>query len=312
MSRHDPVGPHPGAVPATTDYPVTFMMFDVFGFGKPLDHTPLMSLHGVQLGTWGPPVRYGRPRRSASSSTRSARPTTAGSPTATLEVAGGVIEAGTVGADPHGDHRRGRRPRRHRHRARQPHGPRHRPRLADGRRATAPTASSSTATPSITCELTRRRPSDGQRRRHGGDDDAHRERRPRRVSPPRPASSARSTSRSRSPATPSRQHCPDTVQQRRERLGVLARRGVAGVDVERPREPPRRRSAALAGPASGACSAVHRTHVHVTVSGTPAHEMHSNISAIESMAWAMRGSRSGRSPSGNGGSSSSGTEVGGT
>jgi hypothetical protein len=80
-----------------SDYPVTFMMFDVFGFGKPLDHTPLMSLGGAQLGTWGPPVRmvadalgveldeiretYEReltPRR--------------------LEVAAGVIEAGTVGA----------------------------------------------------------------------------------------------------------------------------------------------------------------------------------------------------------------------
>jgi 2,4-diaminopentanoate dehydrogenase len=79
------------------DYPVTFMMFDVFGFGMPLEHTPLMSMHGAQLGTWGPPVRmvadslgveldeiretYERevtPRR--------------------LEVAAGVIEAGTVGA----------------------------------------------------------------------------------------------------------------------------------------------------------------------------------------------------------------------
>jgi hypothetical protein len=79
------------------DYPVAFMMFEVFGFGKPLEHTPLMSLQGAQLGTWGPPVRmvadalgvqldavretYEReltPRR--------------------LEVAAGVIEAGTVGA----------------------------------------------------------------------------------------------------------------------------------------------------------------------------------------------------------------------
>jgi len=78
-------------------YPVTFMMFEVMGFGKPLDHTPIMSLPGVQSGTWGPVVKlvaaglgveidelretYEReitPRR--------------------LEVAAGVIEAGTVGA----------------------------------------------------------------------------------------------------------------------------------------------------------------------------------------------------------------------
>ena len=33
-------------------YPVTFMMFDVFGFGMPMDYTPLMALGGSQLGTW--------------------------------------------------------------------------------------------------------------------------------------------------------------------------------------------------------------------------------------------------------------------
>ena len=38
-------------------YPVTFMMFDVFGFGRPLSYTPIMSLPGVQAGTWGPVVR---------------------------------------------------------------------------------------------------------------------------------------------------------------------------------------------------------------------------------------------------------------
>jgi hypothetical protein len=62
-------------------YPVAFMMNEVFGFGRPLEHTPLMSLDGAQLGTWGPPVRYVA-EASASSSTRSARPTTGGSPTA--------------------------------------------------------------------------------------------------------------------------------------------------------------------------------------------------------------------------------------
>jgi hypothetical protein len=78
-------------------YPVEFTMFEVFGFGQPLEHQPLMGLPGVQAGTWGPVVRmlaaglgieldevretYERelsPRR--------------------LEVASGVIEAGTVGA----------------------------------------------------------------------------------------------------------------------------------------------------------------------------------------------------------------------
>ena len=78
-------------------YPVEFMMREVFGFGKGLDHQPIMAMPGVQTGTWGPPVRmvadalgveldeiretYERvltPRR--------------------LEVACGVIDEGTVGA----------------------------------------------------------------------------------------------------------------------------------------------------------------------------------------------------------------------
>lgn len=78
-------------------YPVAFAMFEVFGFGQTLDHTPIMALPGVQDGTWGPVVRlvahalgveldevretYEReltPRR--------------------LEVASGIIEEGTVGA----------------------------------------------------------------------------------------------------------------------------------------------------------------------------------------------------------------------
>jgi hypothetical protein len=79
------------------EYPVEFTMREVFGFGKPLDHQPIMAMPGVQQGTWGPPVRmvadalgveldeiretYERvltPRR--------------------LEVACGVIDEGTVGA----------------------------------------------------------------------------------------------------------------------------------------------------------------------------------------------------------------------
>ena len=38
-------------------YPVEFMMREVFGFGQPMDHVPLMSYGGAQSGTWGPPVR---------------------------------------------------------------------------------------------------------------------------------------------------------------------------------------------------------------------------------------------------------------
>src|SRR4029079_15333998 len=37
-------------------YPVTFMMFDVFGFGRPLDYTPLMSSGGAKASTWAPPA----------------------------------------------------------------------------------------------------------------------------------------------------------------------------------------------------------------------------------------------------------------
>ena len=94
----DPRRSAPRSSSGTTSTRSTFMMFDVFGFGRPLDHTPIMALPGVQLGTWGPPVRMVadalgvRARRDP----RDLR--AASSPTATLEVACGVIEAGTVGA----------------------------------------------------------------------------------------------------------------------------------------------------------------------------------------------------------------------
>lgn len=39
-------------------YANEFLMFDVFGFGRPLDTTPLMELQGSQLHAWGPPVHY--------------------------------------------------------------------------------------------------------------------------------------------------------------------------------------------------------------------------------------------------------------
>jgi hypothetical protein len=38
-------------------YPVAFTMFEVFGFGKPIDHQCLMELPGVQTSAWGPPVQ---------------------------------------------------------------------------------------------------------------------------------------------------------------------------------------------------------------------------------------------------------------
>lgn len=39
-------------------YANEFLMRDVFGFGLPLDRTPLMELPGSQLHAWGPPVHY--------------------------------------------------------------------------------------------------------------------------------------------------------------------------------------------------------------------------------------------------------------
>jgi len=79
------------------EYPVAFMMFDVFGFGMPMDHTPLMSLDGAQLTTWGPPVRMVAHALGVEldeiRETYERRVTER-----TLEVAAGTIEAGTVGA----------------------------------------------------------------------------------------------------------------------------------------------------------------------------------------------------------------------
>lgn len=79
------------------DYPVAFTMFDVFGFGRPLDETPIMSLPGVQQGTWGPPVRYvAHALGVALDDIRETYERRAAD--RTLEVACGVIEAGTCGA----------------------------------------------------------------------------------------------------------------------------------------------------------------------------------------------------------------------
>jgi len=78
-------------------YPVTFMMFDVFGFGKPLDYTPLMSRNGAQQHAWGPPVRY--VAHALGVELDEIRETYERVPTdRTLEVASGTIAAGTCGA----------------------------------------------------------------------------------------------------------------------------------------------------------------------------------------------------------------------
>jgi hypothetical protein len=79
-----------------TDYPVAFVMREVFGFGQPLDHVPLMSRGGTQAATWGPPVRMiaaalGVPldeiRETYEKAVTPRR----------LELASGMIEAGSVG-----------------------------------------------------------------------------------------------------------------------------------------------------------------------------------------------------------------------
>jgi hypothetical protein len=79
------------------EYPVTFTMFDVFGFGRPPEHRCLMELPGVQASAWGPPVQLvadqlGAPLdeiRETYDKRVTDRP---------LDVAAGTIEAGTVGA----------------------------------------------------------------------------------------------------------------------------------------------------------------------------------------------------------------------
>jgi hypothetical protein len=79
------------------DYPVTFTMFDVFGFGRPPEQTCLMELPGVQASAWGPPVRLVADHLGAElddvRETYEKRVTDR-----RLEVASGMIEPGTVGA----------------------------------------------------------------------------------------------------------------------------------------------------------------------------------------------------------------------
>ena len=79
------------------DYPVAFTMFEVFGFGKPPENRCIMELPGVQQISWGPPVRMVADHLGAKLDT--VRETYEKRTTdRRLEVAAGVIEAGTVAA----------------------------------------------------------------------------------------------------------------------------------------------------------------------------------------------------------------------
>lgn len=78
-------------------YPATHTIFEVFGFGKPMDSTPLMALPGVQSMTWAPPVQM--VAAAMGEEVEEIRETYEKQVTPRrLEVAAGVIEAGTVGA----------------------------------------------------------------------------------------------------------------------------------------------------------------------------------------------------------------------
>jgi hypothetical protein len=80
------------------EYPVAFVMFEVFGFGKPMEgFSPIMAMPGVQSGTWGPPVRMIADRLGVELDEIRETYQKVVTPRR-LEVAAGTIEAGTVGA----------------------------------------------------------------------------------------------------------------------------------------------------------------------------------------------------------------------
>lgn len=79
------------------EYPVAFVMFEVFGFGKPMEHQAIMAMPGVQSGTWGPPVRMIADRLGVELDEIRETYEKVVTPRA-LQVAAGTIEAGTVGA----------------------------------------------------------------------------------------------------------------------------------------------------------------------------------------------------------------------
>lgn len=78
-------------------YPVEHTMREVFGFGQPPEHRPLMAGDGFQTATWGPPVRMVADALGVTLDEVRETYDRALTPRR-LEVACGVIEAGTVGA----------------------------------------------------------------------------------------------------------------------------------------------------------------------------------------------------------------------
>lgn len=78
-------------------YPVEFTMREVFGFGKPMDHAPIMASTGAQLMTWGPVVQL--VAAGLGVELDEIRETWFQEPTPRdLETAFGPVAAGTVGA----------------------------------------------------------------------------------------------------------------------------------------------------------------------------------------------------------------------
>jgi hypothetical protein len=78
-------------------YPVAFMMMDVMGFGRPLDHPALLAMPGALLSAWGPVI--GLIADALDVEVEQIREQVDRVATdRTLEVACGTIEAGTCGA----------------------------------------------------------------------------------------------------------------------------------------------------------------------------------------------------------------------
>ncbi len=79
------------------DYPVTFDMFDVMGFGMPMDYEPLLATPGGPTAAWGPSIHMIADALGVE--LEEFREVYERVPTdRRLEVASGVIEAGTCGA----------------------------------------------------------------------------------------------------------------------------------------------------------------------------------------------------------------------
>lgn len=78
-------------------YPTAHTMFELFGFGKPMDFQPILAMPGIQSITWAPPIRM--VASALGVTLDEVRETYEKQVTPRrLEVAAGVIEAGTVGA----------------------------------------------------------------------------------------------------------------------------------------------------------------------------------------------------------------------